>query len=357
MADLAVLDAQQADSSTADQSTKTFEIPKSGDAYTDWRLTGKAPEAKPKAASTPAKETPAEGDKTPEGKTAPASETGTKTQEHKEQKTKSAAQTRLDEILADLKTSGLTPAELKTYRKTGNLPQDKTAAPAQGTEQTVNPASDLKPPAKPDPTKFKTYEELEAAQAKYIEDLVAYSSKKAIADHQAEQRKKEALKVINEKLEDARKRYTDADSVIFPTNTAIFNDQGVSPAVKAIVGDSPVFVHLLYALGPERDAFVQLAKTNPSAAIRRAIVMEQLVTAELGKGDKAAETTESTARGEDGKFLKPPEKQVTKAPPPPKEVSGRGSPPPDEVDGAVKANDFRAFREAQNRKALNKHKG
>lgn len=352
MADLAVLDAP-AESSPA-ETTKTFDIPREGEAYQEWRLTGKAPEAKPKPASTPGKETPAEGDKKPEGKTAPASEPGTKTQEHKN---KSTAQTRLDEILADLKTSGLTPAELKTFRKTGNLPADKAAAPPQGTEQTVNPASELKAPAKPDPTKFKTYEELEAAQAKYIDDLVIYSSKKAIADHQAEQGRKEALGVITGKLEDARKRYTDADSVIFPTNAAIFNDKGVSPAVKAIVGDSPVFVDLLYALGPERDAFVQLARTNPSAAIRRAIVMEQLVTAELTKGGKAeGEASGDTARGEDGKF-KAPEKQVTKAPPPPKEVSGRGSPPADEVEGAVKANDFRAFRDAQNRKALNKHKG
>jgi hypothetical protein len=355
MPDTAVIDVQPAESSTA-QTAESFEIPAKGEAYNEWRLTGKAPEAKqPKAASTPAKETPADGGKTPEGKTAPASETG-KTQEHKD-KPKSTAQTRLDELLADLKTAGFTPAELKTFRKTGELPDSKGAAPAQGTEQTVNPAPELKPPVKPDPRdpKFKTYAELEAAQAKYTEDLIAYSSKKAIADYQAELGRKEALKTITEKLDDARKRYTDADSVIFPTNKAIFDDKAVAPAVKAIVGDSPVFVHLLYALGPERDAFVQLAKTNPSAAIRRAIVMEQLVTAELAKGQKAAE--ETAARGEDGKFKAAPEKQVTKAPPPPKEVSGRGSPPADEVEGAVKTNDFRAFREAQNRKAFNKHKG
>src|SRR5690349_4860634 len=88
----------------------TFEIPQ-GEARAEFMKTGEVPASK--AASTPAKEPPAEGEK-PEGKTAPASEPG---KEHQEPKQKSAAALRLEELLDDMKREGITPNEIKEFRK------------------------------------------------------------------------------------------------------------------------------------------------------------------------------------------------------------------------------------------------
>jgi hypothetical protein len=347
---------------TPDSSTDSqqFEVPQHGTKeYDTWRQTGKLPESpapgsKSKEASTPSKESSAKGEQ-PEEKTAPVSETG-KGQEHKN---RDNAATRLQELLADLKTAGLSPAELKTFKREAQK-QDQAAAPAAkpASEQTAKPA-ELKAPTKPDPSKFATYEELEAARDKYAEDLAEYHSKKAIADYRAQQQLDAATREMTEKLEGARKRYPDADQAIFPANQAIFEDAAIPASVKAIVNDSPVLIDLLYILGSKAEdlaEFIQLSKSNPGAAIRKAVLLEQLVTAELAKVSSTTETT----RGEDGKYVaaKPeaPEKKTTKAPAPPREASGRGSIPPDEVERAVREDDFASFRDIENRRDIEKRR-
>jgi hypothetical protein len=114
------------------------------------------------------------------------------------------------------------------------------------------------------------------------------------------------------------------------------------------------------------DEFVELSKTNPGQALRKAVLLEQLVQEELKRGGKpatAAAASDGTApaepeRDESGKFVssKPPA-QRKPAPPPASEVSGKASAPPDEVSSALARNDFAAYRQAQNRRDLAARRG
>jgi len=332
------------------ESSPAMEVPRDGEAYAKWRMTGELPEspAKPKAASTPAKETPA-GEQ-PE-KSAPASEAGV-TQE----KRRSNAQSRLDEILADLKTADLTPAQLKTFKREQKA---ESAAPPEkaASEQTVKPDG-LKAPEKPDPSKFKTYEDLEAAKDKYYEDLADYKAQKAIQTDRANRAADAARESTWSKIREAEKRYgAESGGLISATAREISGDQQIAEPIKQILGGSDVMADLLYTIGSgaDRQEFIDLARSNPGAAIRKIVLMEEMVKAELGKGSKVEQPPSD--RDDTGKFLKRvPERKESEAPPPAREVSGRGSALPDPAEAAFKAGDFRSFREIENRKEIEKRR-
>jgi hypothetical protein len=340
--------------SSADSST-AFEIPTDGAAYAEWRQTGKLPEPshpKSKAASTTAKEDPA----SQEGNPAPASEPGVNTQEKK----KSPAAIRLDEVLADLKRAGLTPDELKTFRREAQKPVDTAKAVP---EQPVKP-TELKAPLKPKMDAFRTFEEYESACDKWTEDVADYKAAKAIEDYRREQAQNAATLSVNQKMAEAKTRYgDDATDIISRTARAIIGDPQIPTAVSSIINGSPVWSDVLYAMGSkpgEIEAFIELAKANPGDAIRKAIVYEQLVQAELAKGGKQdSEYGEETPRDPAGKFTKPPpEKPKTSdAPRPPSELSGRGTTPRDEAERAVAADDFTSYKRAQNAKEMRLRRG
>lgn len=334
----------------AESSPAPLEVPRDPAAYAEWRHTGKIPDP-------PAKEeTSAQGHEKPAGKAAPASEAGKNQQE--KAKPRDTAATRLAELLEDIKNTGMTPAELKTFRK-----QAAAAEPApkpQAPEKTVNPAEDLKEPEAPDASKFATYEDLDAAQKKYVKDYATWAAKKAVQDDRQAQAQERVKESVGKKMEEARTRYGDEGvSTISGAARALSTD--ANPAVVGIINDSEVWPDLCFTLGGKAEElaeFVHLSKTNPSAAIRKVVLMEQLITAELAKGGKAAEATETdgTARDHSGKFAKPAGKKESDTPPPPHEVSGRGTAPGDEVQKAVAANDFRTFMGAQNRRDLTSRK-
>lgn len=335
-------------------SSPALEVPRTSAEYAEWRQTGKLP-AQPKSeASAPSTDHSAAGEK-PAEKPAPASEAGKGTQE-KPKPARDNAAARLNELLDDLRRAGYTPAELKTLRREATK-TDQAAAPAKpATEQTANPA-ELKPPTKPKQEDFKTYEEFELARDKYFEDLADFKAQKRVEEFQQQQEQKAAQETVRQKMEEARTRYSsdpEAVNTISATARAITGDQQIPLTVKAILDQSPVWPDILYTLGSKAEelaSFIELSKSNPGAAIRKAVLLEQLVTQELAKGAKPSAGEGATQRDETGKFVaeKPPEKKKEPAaPPPPTEVSGRGTPPPDEVEGAVRNNDFRRYRASQN---------
>jgi hypothetical protein len=351
------------------ESSPAIEIPRDAAAYAEWRKTGKLPEASARGSQEEAQSSdPAEGEE-PKGKTAPASETGNKTQE------KNKSQARLNELLADLRDAGLSPAELKkfkdNYQRKGQATE--TVAAQKPPEQTAKPA-ELKAPVKPKPEDFKTLDEYEAAKDKYTEELADYRADVKIQQYREGLAKEAQQRAFNEKMEGAIKRYgTESGEVISRTSRAFFDANQnpiVSPAVIAIINDSPVWTDLLYTLGSgnELDSFIQLAKSNPGEAIRKAVLMEQLVKAELAKGGKGKEPAaevhntddgeeETPTRDASGKFQKrTPENKESNAPPPPREVSGRGTPPPDEVERAVKNNDFASYARKKNAEEMQRRR-
>ena len=335
------------------ESSPALEVPRESSDYAEWRQTGKLPE-KPKAASTPAKEIPAEGEK-PQENTAPASETGT----HQEKRRESSAATRLNEILQDLKNAGYTPVELKNLKREAQKAEPPAPPAKAATEQTAKPEG-LTPPTKPDPAKFKTYEELEAARDKYFEELADYKAAAAIQKDRAERAADAARETTFGKIREAQARYgPEAGKVIKEAALAMVENglYKIHPAVADLVGTSSVWADLTYAIGSdpaELQKFIQLAKSDPGAAIRRAVVMEQMVKDELAKGGKL-ELSE-TERDDSGQFVshKSPEKKESSAPPPAREVSGRGTAPSNPLERAVKENDFSSYREQQNEKAMKK---
>ena len=303
--------------------------------YAEWRKTGKLPSAE----SAPAKES-SDGDK-PE-KAAPAPEAGKSTQE---KKPRSNAESRLEEILSDLRTAGLTPSELKSFEREVKQEQAK-AAP--------------EPPVKPPASQVKKLEDYDSIEA-YLEDLAREMATQRIEAYRAEEQQKAQQKETAAKLADADKRYGDgAATRIVSTAKAVFNDNTIPEAVRGMADGSPVLVDLMYVMGSDPDElaeFVDLARNNPGAAIRKLVLVEKLVQEELAKGGtpKASSNGDAAQRDETGKFL--PAKKTTSAPPPPRETSGRSSPPPDAVDRAVKEDDFSAYRAEQNRREIARRKG
>ena len=230
-----------AESSPVIEVNSTFEVPQ-GAARAEWLKTGKVPEETPKAAPAPAKKTAAEGDK-PEG-TEPASEPGNK------QERRSNADTRLNELLDDLREAGLTPKALKTFKNEWDRKQTNSE-PAKAPEQTANLTSGLQSPTKPKPEDFegKTWAEYEAAKDQYHEDLADYKAKKSIADYQESVRQETTAKELRESLAKASERYGEtAQETIGTTSQEIYNDPKVSGVVKALLNESPVMVLIAVAL-------------------------------------------------------------------------------------------------------------
>lgn len=316
-------------------SAESISVPTDPKDYAEWRKTGKLPSER---TSAPAKES-SDGEK-PE-KSAPAPEAGKPQQE---KKPRSNAESRLEEILSDLRTAGLTPSELKSFKREVRQEQAK-ATP--------------EPPAKPPATFVKKLEDYDSVEA-YLEDLAGHMANQRLDAYRAEQQRQAEQRAIADKLADAKKRYgDDAEGRIRSTAREVFNDDAIPLAVKALANDSPVLVDLMYVMGSdanELDEFVSLAKSNPGAAIRKLVLVEKLVQEELAKGTSTASGNgDGPQRDENGKFL--PAKKVTSAPPPPRETSGRSSPPPDAVERAIKEDDFAAYRAEQNRRDIARRKG
>jgi|SRR5215831_3008129 len=347
-----------AESSPAANESTEIKIPTDPEGYHRWRY-GKTEESPttPKDREAPA---PSKEDKSADGGEKPPkpdSETGDQQQDKQPQRR--SAEYRLNELLADLKRAGFTPAELKTFKREATQQQ-----PAPAAAKPAAPETTEKPPAAKEPPKledFKDWGEYRAAEAKYLEAQVYDRVQRALAEHLQRQE-------ADRKMTEAKARYgDDAETYIRSTATAVFNDAAIPPVVKALLNESAVCADVLYVLGSDAkkfDDFLTLSKSNPGAALREIVLLEQLVQDELKKGGKPPSNGNGAEPGperdESGKFVssKPPPAAANKgAPPPAREVSGRAAAPPDASDAAFARGDFRAFREEENRRDLAARRG
>jgi hypothetical protein len=355
--------------STAEQ---TFEVPTDPQANLEWRKSGELPgaakEAKPsKEDSAPSKTASAAPSKDGSAETAPASATGS--QQEKKPEQRSDAAIRLNEILTDLKNAGWTPAELKTLKREAAAPAlaapEKTAQQPQGLEEPVEPQqSDKNEDGSP---KYDSWEKLEAANKQYVKKLLAFEVQKAILEDRQLRADEARQRELDGKVADAETRYGPETKTIIGAAVRAFQAaKGVAPVVGEFMNESRVLPDVMYVLGSKAEelaSFIELAKTDPGAALRKFTLLEQLVEQELAKGaDKAAD---KTPRGEDGKFLpsesdaadKTPAKKKPAAPPPPDELNTRGSAPPDAKEAALRNNDFAAFKAIEDREDLARRRG
>ena len=323
---------------TQTDSASVVEIPKGAD-YANWRKTGSL-KTEPVVETPKADPTPALSAETEKSAEEIASASEAESVQERPKPKRSNADSRLTEILKDLRDAGLTPAELKTFRKQAEQQTKADPSPVAAEPKKAEG------PKKPKIEDFDTWDKYEAAKDKYYEDLADFKAQSAIQKSDADRAAREQQRTLQEKLTEARKRYSDYDIVAQPVLDAVFGKTStVHPAVQAIVDASPVFTDLLYVIGGNeadmRD-FLQTAKSDPIAAIRKTVLLERLVMEELaGEGEKHTV----------------PEKKVTGAPPPGREVTGKTGPPPDPVASAAEKGDMRAYREAANRRDLLKRKG
>ena len=341
----------------ADSSPATTAVPPRDEAgYAEWRLKGTVVEKqpKPKAEAPVPSNKSAEGDQEPEEK--PDSEPGEKPKQ--EQRRRDTAADRLQELLGDLKRAGLTPSELKTFKREAQqqAAQQQPQPSANPPQPKPEPPKELKPPVLDE---YKSWEEFRKAELDYNQQATRQIVQEAMKELMAQQQAQQAQQAANQRLEEAEKRYgAEAKGTIASSAQALFANERIHPAIKGIVNDSPVIADLLYVMGSNADdfqEFLNLAQTNPSEALRKAVLLEHMVKEELAK-NKQPPNGHEAERDESGRFVKNAP-QPKAAPPPAREVSGKASPPPNDVDAAFQRNDFQAFRNAANRRDLAAFKG
>lgn len=345
----------QAAPSPAAPETESFEIPRSGTPeYADWRLNGKVQEKQPKPAETAPADTSKETASDPErGENAPGTEPGKSTQESRR---KPGAEARIAELTARAKAL---ERELEEARKPKPAQADPTPS-ARPVPQYTRPKptpEDKGPDGNP---KYSTYED-------YVEELADWKAEQRIAQRDQQAAVAEAQKSVSQKLEEARKRYENFDSVALPLVPELMKPD-IPREVLAVLNDSPVLADLLYTIGGSEVSkadFLAACRNNPSKALRVALLMEQEIQAELAKGH-----TEPAGRNERGQFTAQPGKDATpakkgpeNAPEPPIEIGNRGAAPMDEAARALQAvergdnNAFRAWKQAEDAKALRRRRG
>ena len=307
--------------------------------------------APPKKPSSPKPADAGKGERTQASESAAESEPAKTTQETRPLTRKE--QSRLDEILDDLRRAGLTPSELKTFKR--EVQQAKEEPSKAAPEHTAKPA-ELKKPKLDD---FNTLEEYETARDKYFEDLTQQKITQAIEEDRTRRANEEQAAHTRDTLRKAAEKYGEgADKRIVESAGEIFRDDKIHLDVKRLLNSSTVLADLMYVMGSKPEdfqAFLEEARNDPGKAIRRAVLVERLVLEELGKqsSDSAPE------RNESGQFVKatPPAKTETKAPPPTRVTNGTGTVPADAVESALKSDDFRSYMKEQNRRDIAARKG
>lgn len=202
------------------------------------------------------------------------------------------------------------------------------SSPAAATHTHPKPTPEDK---NPDGTpKYKDYEEV-------VEAIGRWAAKEERTTWEREQSEREAKKSMQAKLDEARTRYDDADSVIFPTNQAI-EDAKIPIAVKQVLYDSKVYIDLCYVIGSDPDelkSFISLAKSDPRSAIGKVFEYER------GIGEVF-----SKLRDDEGKF-KAPETRKTSAPKPASVVNGASSRAFDVSDESLSTEEWAKQRRQQ----------
>lgn len=174
-----------------------------------------------------------------------------------------------------------------------------------------------------------SYEDANFAMAVHVAEQRDQFTRREIAEQQA-------MSATQQKLDEARERYPDADEVIFPT-AQLIHEAKIPPVVKEVIESSDVYMDMCFVIGtdPEEwDKFVALANRNPRAAIVQAVEYERAIKEELAKSGKQPSGTA-------------PEKKKTQAPAPPEPVSRTTSRAFDVNDDSLSDDEWMRKRRAQ----------
>jgi hypothetical protein len=318
-------------------STAVMDSPPSGSSeYAEWRTTGNLPEPKVADPAPAAEDT----------KPAPADSGTAKPQEAPKPKTEKRFQQLLaerDQLKRDLEAARQTkPAE---------------SLPAKAPEVHAKPKMDDKGPD--GKAKYGTYED-------FTEALADWKAGERIKQFQLEQQTASLRQTVGQKIAEARNRYQDYAEVAGPVVADLMDEKNpISREVFGVINDSPVLADLLYVIGGSEETkadFLESCRSNPSKALRVALLMEQEIVAELGKKADRQENGQFKAKPEEPPAKKSPEA----APAPPIEINHRGGGTMDESAKLISkmergeelsASESRSLLAAENRKALARRRG
>jgi hypothetical protein len=229
-------------------------------------------------------------------------------------------------------------AEIKELLKQRAELQGKTEAP--GVKVAEPPPADKPPviekpeakgkaPVKPELPAFATWAEYDAARDVYVDELVAFRAKEALAADKAEQKVADVNRAleagVQKSIAEGRKKYADFDEVALNARTPI------SKAMDGFILDSDLREEVLYRLGENESAEAKRIFALPVYKQVRALV-------EIEREFAAAPEKKPTA----------PVKKHTEAPPPATELGGRASEPSDPVANALARGDFAAYQRLAN---------
>jgi hypothetical protein len=189
--------------------------------------------------------------------------------------------------------------------------------------------------------KYKSYED-------FLEALSDWKVERRIAEQKREQQTTQQREALNKQVAEARTRYADYDTVTKPLIGEMLKPD-IPREVFAVINDSPVLADLLYTIGgteATKADFLDACRTNPGKALRVALLMEQEIVKELGKG-KAGAKKDGEAEAEAAPVTPKP-----RAPKPPAEVGGRGAPGEDPRISAAEAGNFAAFAAEETRRVM-----
>lgn len=292
-----------------------------------------------------------------------ASDSATEKDQKPHLKTKEDTDRRFGELLDRLK---------KAEQRAEAAERGKSSDTTRDTKQASQPAAETYQPL----TEKQFFTDNPKAEYQdYLRAAAKHEAKWEVKQELAAERQRnaqaEAAKDLAKQVETAKTRYPDLDmdNRILPAMRAIAEDPQVPFAVKEMINGSPAFMDLVYVLSDKAALadLIQTAKTNPAAAIRKIVLTEQLVMAELAKAKTSATDDKDKTddnKGGDGKTRDASGKFVSsdkssdaasdttkpRAPKPPSEVGGRGTASEDVLATAAKKGDFRSFEAEQNRR-------
>lgn len=294
------------------------------DQRTEWNKTGELPKSEEAAPSTEPK---------PQAEAEPAGDSEAPQAQDKTGKPKPTASERITQLRATI---------AKIEKEAGLKTEVAESSPAKPAAEAPKP-QEFKP-TRPKPTPEgngpdgKPYEDYE----EFRDDRDNWLAEQRDAKTHREAERKAQLDHGIAKVEEAKTRYKDFETIGKTFWEEVVNNPDINPTIKAMIDDSEYFADLAYTIGSDPAELAKFKAMPAGKQIRYIALTESLIADEL---DGKKVTTEET-----------PAKPQTRAPRPPSEAGGRAASPPDAEAAAAAANDFRSFAAESTRKHLAKLK-
>jgi hypothetical protein len=271
----------------------------------------------------------------------PAPQPGKKQEQAKPRKPQSAND-RIRELLAEnerLRAAAAPPPAPKPAEKPAAAPAKPAVAPQSAATEDPEPMVERKP----DGTRWKDWNEFKAAHAQWVNRQLDQRVHAALEQREAQKAGQQVIDTWNQRCSETAKdpNYADFRQVAFKPDGISINQ-----TTKAFLFTSPEGPKILYQLQKNPAIAQQLAQSDPLTTARVLVTLENSLTGIPAAGKTAA------PGGQQPAARTAPKTKPTMTPNPPEDLGARNSAPADEQEAAIRNDDFRAFYNAEVRKAV-----